>query len=118
MQVRRLSELKRTQAQMLEALRAERAVAVEDSADAIESVQSTATMIGRVESVVSSDAALGAHLVIAKQKASGVPVAFDDDAVSNQVYYPAAGKVVGDYSLDDYVVCCLVDGMRIALKLA
>ncbi len=118
MKIRRISELKRSQAQLLDEFRADRAAAISESSDAIEPASSSALAVGRIESVVSSDAELGAHLVVTRQKASGVPVGFGDDSVASQVYYPGPGSVVGDYAIDEYVLCCVVDGARIALKMA
>ncbi|HNO78582.1 MAG TPA: hypothetical protein PKN33_11030 [Phycisphaerae bacterium] len=117
MQVRRLSELKRTQAQMLVDMRAGQAVGAL-TADVDEPVAGSGLVLGRVEAVVASDEALGAHLVVAKLKASGTPATFVDDTVASRVYYPAPGKVVGDYAVDDFVLCCLIDGVRIALLLS
>ena len=67
MRVRRLSELKRTQAQMLVDMRAGQAVGAL-TADVDEPVAGSGLALGRVEAVVASDEALGAHLVVAKLK--------------------------------------------------
>lgn len=87
------------------------------TAEVDEAVATAGLALGRVEAVVASDEALGAHLVVAKQKASGAPAAFADDAVASCVYYAAPGKVVGDYAVDDFVLCFIIDGVRIALLL-
>ncbi|GJM25991.1 MAG: hypothetical protein DHS20C16_24060 [Phycisphaerae bacterium] len=117
MKVRRLSELKQTQARMLEELRADRTLVDEAVGDSSEFVTSLGLAMGRVESVVASDPELGAHLVVAKQRVVGVPPSFDDDAVASQIYYPAPSRVVGDYLVDESVLCCQMDGSRIALKM-
>jgi hypothetical protein len=117
MNVRRLSELKRTQAQMLEGLRADRALAFEAAGDSFDFAMSSGLAVGRVDSVVASDPEFGPHLIVAKQRVTGVPPSFADDTIASQTYYPAPGKVVDDYFADEFVLCCLMDGARIALRM-
>lgn len=117
MQVRRLSELKRTQSQMLERFRADQAVAIDSAATPSEPAGLTVLIVGRVNSVVSTDPELGAHLVVIKQKADGQPPVFGDDSTSSQVYYPSPNRLVTDYSVSELVLCHQIEGARVALKI-
>ncbi|MCB9849125.1 MAG: hypothetical protein H6817_00300 [Phycisphaerales bacterium] len=59
--------------------------------------------IGRVSAVVTSDEALGAHVVVVRQRLAGTPpVAGDADAVG-AVAYPFPGVAVTVFAVDDYV---------------
>lgn len=116
MRVRRIAELKRTQAQMLTDMRAGQEATV-DSLIA-EPLPSAMLGLARLVSVSFSDPDIGPHLVVARLKCSVTPHSFADDSTPNQVAYPAPGRSVGDYTADEFVLCCRVDGVCVALKLA
>lgn len=118
MRVRRIAELKRTQARMLSNFRAA-SVDVPDVAVAeAESPGSGVLGLARVASVVNADPDRGAHLVLARQISSGQPPAFADDTLSPQVSYPGPGHAVADYAVDEFVLCCRFDGVCVAIKIS
>jgi len=73
---------------------------------------------GRVDSVVSSDPDYGPHLVVVRQEWSGTPPTVSDSSALSVRCYPTPNRVVGDYSVDDYVRIIAARGAMVAEALA
>ena len=116
MRVRRIAELKRTQARMLEAIRTGQDAIV--GSPITEAPGGGMPVLARVASVVAEHSKQGPHLIVARQTSSGSPPAFTDDPVPDQVVYPGPGRAVADYAIGEFVLCLRVDGAFLALKLA
>jgi hypothetical protein len=77
----------------------------------------SAGAIGRVDSVVISDATYGPHLVVAVQTFAGAPPVATNDAIAFQRVYPTPNRVVGDYVVNEYVQMLAMRGALMAGKL-
>lgn len=73
--------------------------------------------IGKVTSVVSSDPVYGAHLLVQPQDFSGTPPGPAPATTPGVRAYPTPNHVVGDYSVNEYVVLRTVRGALLAVKL-
>jgi hypothetical protein len=58
---------------------------------------------GKVTSVVTADPDYGPHLMVQGQTPTGTPPTFSATAAPPFRCYPAPGKTVADYAVDDYV---------------
>ena len=102
MGVRSLEQLKRDQAELLEDYR-NRIAAAGSGGVAGVTLPRPALQWGRVTQVVSSDPDFGPHLTVQGFIYTGSPPQLTQAAAAPIRCYPAPGKVVGDYSVDDYV---------------
>ncbi|NOX58652.1 MAG: hypothetical protein GXP29_07310 [Planctomycetes bacterium] len=118
MKVRRLAELKRSQARLLERLREEPIVGIGEPPAPLAPAGSVVVGFGRVSAIVNADPQLGDHLIVARQQFVGQPPTVSDDATPPRVHYPGPGGQILDYAVDEFVLSCRVGGVAIALKLS
>ncbi len=113
MALRSIEELRRDQAALLAAYRDRlgQSVSVGVSGPA-----SSRPMLqwGRVTQVVSSDETYGPHLIVQAQTYTGSPPALADASAAPIRCYPAPGKVVAGYAVDDPVRLTTTAGAMIA----
>ena len=115
MPVRSQEQLRRDQAELLEAYRAEqRRSGASPTAD---TAGARGYHIGRITSVVTSDETHGAHLVVKPQAFSGRPTAASNSSIPGQIAYPTPNLSVVDYAVDEYVALWTAKGAALAVKL-
>jgi len=73
---------------------------------------------GQVSEVVGSDPQYGAHLVVQPQKFVGIPPVAQDAEAAVVRCYPAPGRTVSDYAVDEYVKVMAARGAFVADKSA
>ena len=61
------------------------------------------SLLGKITTVVTSDATYGPHLVVQPQEYTGVPPTAADSITSTIRTYPTPNHVVGDYAVDEFV---------------
>ena len=72
---------------------------------------------GQVTQVVTGDPTWGDHLVIQAQVPTGTPPTFAPSPAATLRCYPAPGKTVSDYTVNDYVRLVAADAAVIAERL-
>jgi len=116
MAVRSMEELRRDQAALLGTYR-DRLDAAGAGGAASTTPPRAALQWGRVTQVVSSDEDHGPHLMIQGYVYTGSPPALTQSVAAPMRCYPAPGKTVGDYAVDDYVHLTPTAGAVIAERL-
>lgn len=114
MSVRSLERLRRDQSALLAEYRAGD-VGGEVSATSSE-VDVVATL-GKVTGRVTSDPIYGAHLVVTLQEFGGTPPVAQAASKPTQRVYPAPNHVVGDYSLNEFVLLVTARGALLGMKI-
>jgi hypothetical protein len=117
MAARSAEELRRDQMALLEAYRQRLG---SSGAGDTASVTSPGAALpwGQVTQVVTSDPDYGPHLMVQGQIYTGSPPAPADAPAAPLRCYPAPGKAVGDYSVNDYVRLAPTAGAVIAEQIA
>ena len=116
MSVRSLERLRADQAAILDAHR-RREAALPGAAVPAAAALDQVTTIGQVTTVVTSDPTYGAHLVVQPQAFSGTPPSPGAAAQATVRAYPTPNRVVGDYSVNEYVSLLVTRGALLAVKL-
>ncbi len=78
----------------------------------------TVSVIAKVSTVVAGDPTYGPHLVVQIQEFSGTPPVASAASIADLRAYPTPGRVVGDYSVNEYVSLLTVRGALLAAKSA
>ena len=115
MAVRSLEELRRDQAELLAAYRS--ALGEPGKTARAEARSATGYRVGKITTVVTSDATYGPHLVVKPQGFSGRPPVVSDSTLPTRIAYPTPDRVVGDYQVDEYVALWIAPGAELAVKL-
>ena len=102
MAIRSIEQLKRDQAGLLAEYR-DRLGAGPSGGAAAMTVSRPALQWGRVTQVVTSDETYGPHLMVQGYLYTGSPPALTQAAAAALRCYPAPGKTVSDYAVNDYV---------------
>lgn len=116
MPVRFVEGLRRDQAALTDELRRLSAAAGAVAQLPRPGTATTVLLWGQVTSVVSSDETYGPHLMVQPQAFSGVPPTAADTSGAALRCYPSPNRVVGDYSVDEYVKVLTCRGALIADK--
>ena len=102
MTVRTIDDLRRDQAELLGAYRDQLGGAGAGGA-ASRALPRAALQWGRVTQVVTSDETYGPHLVVQGYTYTGSPPVASASAAATLRCYPAPGKAISDYTVNDYV---------------
>ena len=115
MVVRSQEQLRRDQAELLEAYRSGRTRSGAVRSAGAETA--TECRIGKITSVVTSDETHGPHLVVKPQVFSGRPPAPSDSTMPTRIAYPTPNLAVGNYKINEHVALWIADGAELAVKL-
>ena len=117
MAIRSLNQLAEDQARLLAAYR-ERLPAVANAGAASTSPAQPPLQWGKVTQVITGDPQFGPHLLVQPHVPTNIPPTFTPASAAPLRCYPAPGKTVTDYAVNDYVRLAPTPAAVVAERLA